>query len=116
MNILPVLDDLERALRNVEPAPRGPHLDRRHSPHLSQVPAILEAAGVKPIEAEGKDFDPRYHEATMSADGDEGKVIAEVQRGYLLGERVHPPGDGHRRSRREAGAGELGTELASADG
>ena len=46
---------------------------------------------MKEIKTEGQDFDPRYHEATMYGDGEEGKVVSEVQRGYMLGERVLRP-------------------------
>ena len=91
MNILPVLDDLERALTNVDTNLAGLTWIDGIRFIYRKFQVILEAAGVKPIESEGKDFDPRYHEATMSAEGEEGKVIAEVQRGYLLGERVIRP-------------------------
>ena len=46
---------------------------------------------MKEIKTEGQDFDPRYHEATMFGDGEEGKVVSEVQRGYMLGDRVLRP-------------------------
>ena len=91
MNILPVLDDLERALTNVDVNLAGLTWIDGIRFIYRKFQVILEAAGVKPIESEGKDFDPRYHEATMSGEGEEGKVVAEVQRGYLLGERVIRP-------------------------
>jgi len=91
MNILPVLDDLERALTNVDTNLAGLTWIDGIRFIYRKFQVILETAGVKPIESEGKGFDPRYHEATMSAEGEEGKVIAEVQRGYLLGERVVRP-------------------------
>jgi len=91
INILPVLDDLERALRTVEAHLAGlTWVDGIRLIHR-KLQAILEAAGVKEIKTEGQDFDPRYHEATMSAEGEEGKVVAEVQRGYMLGDRVLRP-------------------------
>jgi molecular chaperone GrpE len=43
------------------------------------------------IEAEGKDFDPNFHEAVMSVEGEEGKVIEETQKGYKLRNRVIRP-------------------------
>jgi molecular chaperone GrpE len=55
---------------------------------------VLESEGVKPIEAQGKDFDPNYHEAMFyepSPGEPEGRVIGEFQRGYTLGERVLRP-------------------------
>ena len=52
---------------------------------------LLENAGVSIIQAEGQQFDPREHEAVMHAEGEEGKVLAEVQRGYKLYDRVLRP-------------------------
>jgi len=52
---------------------------------------ILDNAGVSVIQAEGQTFDPRYHEAIAHAEGEEGKVLAEVQRGYKLHDRVLRP-------------------------
>ena len=53
--------------------------------------ALLESAGVQPVKAEGETFDPRFHEAVAHAEGEENKVISEVQRGYLLHDRVLRP-------------------------
>src|SRR5207245_391550 len=52
---------------------------------------LLENVGVKPIETEGQAFDPRFHEAVAHVEGEEGKVISEVQRGYKLHDRVLRP-------------------------
>lgn len=91
INILPVLDDLERALRNVEAHLAGLTWVDGVRLIYRKLQAILEASGVTEIKTEGQDFDPRYHEATMSGEGEEGKVVAEVQRGYMLGDRVLRP-------------------------
>jgi len=56
--------------------------------------ALLEQEGVIPIEAAGEVFDPFRHQAVThepSEDVPEGHVIAEMQRGYSLGERVLRP-------------------------
>ena len=56
--------------------------------------SILEAEGVKRIEAEGAVFDPNFHEAisTEPVDGlESGRVVAIVQNGYMLGDRVVRP-------------------------
>jgi len=91
INILPVLDDLERALGNVDARLAGlTWVDGVRLIHR-KLQAILEASGVKDIQTGGQDFDPRYHEATMFGDGEEGKVVSEVQRGYMLGDRVLRP-------------------------
>lgn len=92
--ILPVLDDLERALQTLPPGLQsltwveGIFLIRR------KLEVILEAEGVRPIETAGKSFDPLYHEAVTSEDVagyEEGQIIGEVQRGYMLGDRVIRP-------------------------
>jgi molecular chaperone GrpE len=89
--VLPVLDDLERALQN-RPAEDAWANGIDLIKHKLQ--AILEAEGIQRIEAEGAVFDPNFHEAISyePADGVEsGRVIAVVQNGYMLGERVLRP-------------------------
>lgn len=88
---LPVLDDLELALQN-RPADDawagGIELIAR------KFQSILEAEGVKRIEAEGQPFDPNFHEAIShepNGDVPSGHVIAVVRNGYVLGERVVRP-------------------------
>lgn len=89
--ILPVLDDLERALQNrsaEDPWANGIELIARKFQN------ILENEGVKKIEAIGAEFDPNFHEAISHepADGVEsGHVIGVVQNGYTIGERVIRP-------------------------
>ena len=89
--ILPVLDDLERALQNrsAEDAwANGIELVARKFQN------ILESEGVKKIEAVGMEFDPNFHEAISHepADGAQsGHVIGVVQNGYMIGERVIRP-------------------------
>ena len=89
--ILPVLDDLERAMKNRpanEPWADGIELIMR------KFQTILEGENVKKIEAEGVEFNPNFHEAISNEPSDEvesGYVIAVVQNGYMLGERVIRP-------------------------
>jgi molecular chaperone GrpE len=89
--ILPVLDDLERALQNrppEDPWANGIELVVRKFQN------ILESEGVKKIEAIGAEFDPNFHEAISHepADGvQSGHVIGVVQNGYMIGERVIRP-------------------------
>jgi molecular chaperone GrpE len=52
---------------------------------------MLKEYGTKPIEAEGKLFDPHYHEALMQVenkDVPEHTIVEELQKGYLLNDRV----------------------------
>ena len=88
---LPVLDDMERAMQ-ARPAElawaNGVELICR------KLQSILEAEGLKRIEAEGQKFDPNFHEAIAlePTDGVEsGTVIAVVRNGYMLGEHVIRP-------------------------
>lgn len=88
---LPVLDDLERALGarpEGNPWTDGIELIQR------KLQAILDSEGIKRIAAEGAIFDPTVHEAISQepVDGTEsGRVIAVVQNGYTLGDRVIRP-------------------------
>ena len=91
---LPVLDDLERALkdrpREGEAAVWADGLELIFRKWLS----LLEAAGVEPIPAEGLHFDPTLHEALSheeSPDHGEGEVIQVITQGYRLGDRVLRP-------------------------
>ncbi|HXF85037.1 MAG TPA: nucleotide exchange factor GrpE [Anaerolineales bacterium] len=89
--VLPVLDDLERALQN-RPA-NDPWADGIEL-IVRKMQSILEAEGVKRIEAEGAEFDPNFHEAISHEPVDgmsSGRIIEVVQNGYMLGERVIRP-------------------------
>ncbi len=105
INLLPLADDMDRALQNVD----------THIAGLTWVDGIriinrkfqmlLEMSGVQEIEADGKSFDPSRHEAVSQGPGEENKVIAVVQKGYTLGDRVIRPsmvvvgdGSGHQAS------------------
>lgn len=92
--ILTVLDDFERAFQTMPD--NLAHLTWVEGIMLidRKLRAILEQEGVQPIEAMGKPFDPLYHEAVMheeTADHEDGQVIAELQRGYRLHDRVLRP-------------------------
>ncbi len=91
LDLLPVLDDLERAFDSM------PHKVTKHS-WLDGIKLIerkfratLEAQGVVPVKALGELFDPRFHEAIRQDKGEEGIVIAEIQKGYLLHDRLLRP-------------------------
>jgi molecular chaperone GrpE len=91
--ILGVLDDFDRALDSV---PAEVHEGWVDGIRLVErkLQALLEAEGVTPIESIGQPFDPNLHEAVVhedTADYPDNTVIGEVQRGYLLHERVLRP-------------------------
>ena len=91
--ILPVIDNLERALDH----PQGGDPDgfmEGIKITLSQLLQVLEKFGVSPIPATGEPFDPSKHEAMMqveSADHEPNTVVSELQRGYFLNDRLIRP-------------------------
>jgi len=90
--VLPVLDDLERALQN-RPSNSGAWVSGIELIQKKLL-SVLDAEGVKRIEAVGAAFDPNFHEAIShepSVGVKSGHVIAVVQNGYMLGERVIRP-------------------------
>lgn len=91
--LLPIIDDLERALKT----PVGAEVEGfRKGIELiyQQMVELLRKRGVKSIEAVGTEFDPRYHQAVAhesSPEHREGEVIEEFARGYMLGDRLLRP-------------------------
>jgi molecular chaperone GrpE len=93
--ILPVVDDLDRAMKTVPD-------DLRQATWVDGVAliqrkfhSVMESEGVKPIEVKpGDKFDPAWHEAVTHEEHDnhkEGEIIAEVQKGYQFGSQVLRP-------------------------
>jgi molecular chaperone GrpE len=91
INLLPLVDDLERALHTVDSNLAGLTWIDGVWLIYRKFQQVLENAGVREIQAEGQAFDPKVHEAISEAPGDEGKVVSVVQRGYMLGDRVVRP-------------------------
>ncbi len=90
--LLPVLDDLERALSAAAEHEEAKLEDGVRLVHRS-LAALLERHGVTAISTDGK-FDPHVHEALLaqpSEDAESGAVINVVQKGYKLGDRVVRP-------------------------
>ncbi len=86
---LPIIDDFERA----EKAFKGSESKEMEGFLLiyNKFKKILEAAGIKVMEAKGKPFDPEFHEAITQVQADDkskGKVIEVVEQGYLLNDKV----------------------------
>ncbi len=91
INLLPLIDDLDRALQNVDTHLAGlTWVDGIRLIHR-KFQALLEMVGVEEIQADGETFDPSQHEAVSQGPGEENKVIAVVQKGYRLGDRVIRP-------------------------
>jgi molecular chaperone GrpE len=86
--LLPILDNLERALEADGDVKEGVEATRE------QLVNILRQEGLNPIRSEGQDFDPAVHEALMSKPSDEHKedaVVQTLERGYVLnGKPIRP--------------------------
>jgi len=91
LNLLPALDDLERALEHVNEDIEGSAWVDGIKLIYKKLKTTLEAQGLEEIEAEGKDFDPNIHEAVMCVEGEDGKVIGVMQKGYKYRDRVIRP-------------------------
>lgn len=92
--LLPLVDDMERALK-ADPGTETTLAIRTGVELIhKQLLETLRKRGVKPIESLGADFDPHFHMAVAHdpADGRrEGEVIEEFRRGYMLGDRLLRP-------------------------
>ncbi|HLD83218.1 MAG TPA: nucleotide exchange factor GrpE [Candidatus Omnitrophota bacterium] len=92
LELLNILDDLERAIGLAE----AKHQDlaaflKGVEMIMAHLYEMLKEYGVRPIEAEGKLFDPNFHEALMQVEDaakPEHTIIEEMQKGYLLNDRV----------------------------
>ncbi len=93
LNVLPVIDDMERALKSMETASdisksaiEGMELIYK------KLYSIMEKTGLKPMNAQGQSFDPELHEAITQFPAPSpdmvGKVVDEVEKGYLLNDKV----------------------------
>lgn len=89
--VLPVLDDLERAFAHLPEGMEDTEWADGIKLIARKLRSNLEAQGLSPIEAVGKPFDPNFHEAMRQDRGEEGIVIEEVERGYILHDRVIRP-------------------------
>ena len=89
--LLPVLDDLERALAAAEQHEEAKLEEGVRLVH-QELAAALEREGLAEIETNGR-FDPHVHEALLSqpSEAEEGSVLEVVQKGYRLGDRVVRP-------------------------
>jgi molecular chaperone GrpE len=91
LGLLPVLDDLERAIEAI-PTDFADH-DWVEGVRLVErkFKTSLEGQGVKPILALGMAFDPNFHEAIRQDKGPEGMVVQEFQKGYTLNGKLLRP-------------------------
>ena len=90
-NILPVMDDFERAIAAIPP-------EESDNPWVEGLKLInrkfwstLEKQGVTRIKALGEEFDPRFMEAMACGKGKNGIVVMEMETGYMLNDKVIRP-------------------------
>ena len=94
LEFLPVLDNLERAIASARSEMVSTPLLEGVEMTARLFLSVLEKAGVKPIEALGRPFDPAVHEAVAQTDGppeEVNRVVDVIQKGYLLEGRVLRP-------------------------
>jgi molecular chaperone GrpE len=94
LKLLPVVDDFDRAAAGApQEIASSPWFDG-FKLIAQKLQTILESEGVAPIAALGQEFDPNQHEAVIYEDGGDGsevRVVAELQKGYKLRDRVLRP-------------------------
>ncbi|WP_339178037.1 nucleotide exchange factor GrpE [Oceanobacillus sp. FSL W7-1293] len=91
--LLPVMDNFERALQ-VEVSEENKSILEGIDMVYRQLKDVFTSQGVSVIETEGADFDPNVHHAVMQIEDDSveaNKVVEELQKGYLLKDRVIRP-------------------------
>jgi len=91
--ILPIVDDLDRAMTA---AADSPDSALRSGVELIQRQLIdaLRKRGAEPFDSVGQDFDPAWHEALASEPANgrrDGEIVAEIRRGYRIGARLLRP-------------------------
>ena len=92
INILPVVDDFERAIKSMEQATDGDGVKEGVDLIYNKFIEFLKSKGIKEIEAKENDFDTDVHEAITKIPAPEkklkGKVIDVIEKGYYLNEKV----------------------------
>ena len=92
--LLPVLDNLDRALQVEVNSDEAASLYKGVEMVYQQLVAATEKEGLEVIAAEGESFDPNFHQAVMQEQDSEkesGVVLRELQKGYKLKDRVLRP-------------------------
>lgn len=93
-DLLPVVDNLERALEHAAKTEDFKSIHEGVKIVHSEFLKVLERAGVQPVEALGKKFDPNFHEAFFQEENDDVEpetIISEHQKGYILNGRLIRP-------------------------
>lgn len=94
VELLPVIDNFERALGTVSENADVSSYAKGVEMIFRQFEGVLKAEGLTPMESVGTPFNPEFHQAIMQVESDEyeeGIVVEEVQKGYLLKDKVLRP-------------------------
>ena len=92
--MIEVLDNFERGLKAIETVDDCEKVKECYNLAYKNFTDVLTKAGLETIKAEGETFDPNFHEAVMqtpSTEHPEHTIIAELQKGYKLGDKVLRP-------------------------
>ncbi|GGG10832.1 nucleotide exchange factor GrpE [Paenibacillus abyssi] len=92
--LLPIVDNFERALAAAKGSEDNNSLSKGVEMIFRQLDQVLEQEGLKPMETVGQPFNPEYHQAIMqveSEEHEEGTIVEEVQKGYMLKDKVLRP-------------------------
>jgi len=90
-DLLVVLDDSERAQKQMESTDEVDQIKQGVQLVFSKLRNTLSAKGLKPMECVGKEFNPDFHEAITEIEAGEemrGKVVDEVEKGYYLNDKI----------------------------
>ena len=93
VSLLPIIDDMERALKYTENSHADIHsIKEGQALILQKINNLLKQKGLKAIDTENATFDTDYHEAISivpaPSEEEKGKIIEEVEKGYMLNEKV----------------------------
>ena len=92
--MIEVLDNIERGLKALETVEDCEKVKECYNLAYKNFTDVLTKAGLESIKAEGEAFDPNFHEAVMqtpTSEKPEHTIIAELQKGYKLGDKVLRP-------------------------
>lgn len=92
--MIEVLDNFERGMKAIETVEDCEKVKECYNLAYKNFTDVLNKAGLEIIKAEGETFDPNFHEAVMqtpTSEMPEHTVIAELQKGYKLGDKVLRP-------------------------
>ena len=87
-SLLPAVDDMERAFNMVDPGLKDSEWVKGFRIIQRNLQDALRAHGCIEIECVGKPFDPSLHEAVTYEEGEEGTVISEHRKGYMMKDKV----------------------------